>query len=120
MITGIAIISTLMGRKAMIFFVNAGSFSLLIAYGIVAASFLVLRRKEPAMPRPFRVKAGRLVGNMAMICSLALALLFLPGMPAALVPAEWAIVGIWMLLGTGLYLTSNPYFLRYSSRKNSR
>lgn len=107
MITMVAIISTLMGRKAMIFFVNAGSFSLLISYAIVAASFLALRAKEPDMPRPFRVKGGKLVGSLAAILSLALATLFLPGMPAALVATEWLIVGTWMLLGIGLFLISS-------------
>lgn len=104
MITVVAVISTLMGRKAMIFFVNAGSFSLLISYAIVAASFIALRFKEPDMPRPFRVKGGILVGVLAMLLSFALATLFLPGMPAALAGIEWLIVGIWMVLGMALYL----------------
>jgi len=57
------------------------------------------------MPRPFRVKAGTTVGTAAAVLSLALALLYLPGMPAALAwPAEWLIVGLWWLVGLGFVL----------------
>lgn len=103
MISIVGIISTLMGRQAMIFFVNAGSFSLLVAYFLVAVSFLVLRKKEPGMERPFMVKYGRLVGILAAVLSIGLASLFLPGMPAALVGLEWLIVLIWFVLGGIFY-----------------
>ncbi len=92
LISIVAVISTLMGRQAMIFFVNAGSFSLLIAYFLVAVSFLVLRKKSPELERPYRVRNGRLVGILAAVSSMGLAVLFLPGMPAALVRLEWLIV----------------------------
>ena len=107
LITVVAIISALLGRQAMIFFVNAGSFSLLIAYCFVAISFLVLRKKYPKMKRPFFVKNGRIVGILAAVFSIALAVLFLPGMSAALKPIEWLIVLIWYVLGLVLYFTAN-------------
>ncbi len=106
LIAVVAIISTLMGRQAMIFFVNAGSFSLLIAYFLVAVSFLVLRKKSPQMERPYRVRNGGVVGVLAAVLSIGLALLFLPNMPAALVGSEWLIVLIWFVLGGGLYAWS--------------
>ena len=103
LVTVVAIISPLLGRQAMIFFVNAGSFSLLIAYALVAVSFLVLRKKFPDLERPYRAKFGNLVGFAAALFSLALAILFLPGMDAALVETEWMIVLIWYVLGFGFY-----------------
>ena len=52
------------------------------------------------MPRPFRVPTGTTVSAAAAVLSLALALLYLPGMPAALAwPAQWLIVGLWWLVG---------------------
>jgi APA family basic amino acid/polyamine antiporter len=103
MIAVVAIISTLMGRQAMIFFVNAGSFSLLFAYFLVAVSFLVLRKKFPDMERPYFVRFGRLTGILAAVLSIGLAILFLPGMPAALGGVEWLIVLIWFVLGGAFY-----------------
>ncbi|MFD2395951.1 hypothetical protein ACFSVJ_02300 [Prauserella oleivorans] len=84
---------------------DAGSLSIVVAYLMVAVCFLVLRVREPDMPRPFRVPAGRTVGVAAIVLSLAVTVLFLPGMPAELDwPSEWVIVGGWALAGLVLVL----------------
>ncbi|WP_206045416.1 APC family permease [Oceanicoccus sagamiensis] len=64
------------GRTMLVWLVDAGSFSVVIAYGLVALSFLVLRAREPDMPRPYRVYGGRLI---VTLCHRS-------GLP---VPARW-------------------------------
>ncbi len=84
----------------MVWLVDAGGLGIVTAYAMVALSFLVLRAKEPHMDRPYRVKNGRLVGYLAFALSIALASLYLPWSPAALVwPQEWIIVIGWCALG---------------------
>jgi len=57
------------------------------------------------MERPFRVSSGTAAGVSAAVLSLGLAVLFLPGMPPALIwPYEWVIVGLWWALGIVLLL----------------
>jgi len=93
-------IAPFFGRPALLWLVNAGGLGIVVAYVIVAVSFLVLRYREPEMNRPFRVRYWRLVGFLAFFLSLGLAGLYLPGSPAALIwPYEWAIVFIWIILG---------------------
>jgi amino acid transporter len=99
-IGGLSVVAPLFGRPMLVWLVDAGGVNIVIAFLLVSVSFLVLRRREPDMPRPFRVPAGPVVGWAAAVLSLGLAVLYLPGMPAALVwPAEWLIVGIWWLVG---------------------
>jgi hypothetical protein len=55
------------------------------------------------MPRPYALRFWKFTGFAALMLSLAIVLLFLPGSPAALIwPWEWAIVGGWALLGAVL------------------
>ena len=71
---------------------------------MVAWSFLVLRKKEPELERPYKVPYGKLVGSLALVLSIGLGLLYLPGSPAALLwPQEWGIVIAWIVLGAILY-----------------
>ena len=93
-------IAPLFGRQILIWMVDTSSFGITIAYAMVAIAFLKLRKTEPDMPRPFKVKYGRTVGWFAFLSSLGLIFLFMPGSPAALIwPQEWAIVGGWSLFG---------------------
>ena len=93
------------GRPVLVWLVNAGGLGIVIAYAMVALSFLVLRRREPDLPRPFRARFGGLVGGMAFVLSIGLALLYMPGSPSALLwPSEWAIFIAWSLLGAVMYL----------------
>ncbi|MEW6661338.1 MAG: APC family permease [Bacillota bacterium] len=105
----IGILSTLaplLGRKMLVWLVDAGGFAVVVAWVLVAASFLALRSKEPQMPRPFLVPQGKLVGTIAVVLSGFFVLLYLPGVsPAALVwPYEWAMVLGWSLLGLIFYV----------------
>jgi amino acid transporter len=95
-----ACLSPLAGRTLLVALINAGSFALIIAYALVAASFLRLRRAEPALPRPFRAGGGEWIGWTALLLALAIGLVYLPGSPAALAwPWEWAICLGWVVLG---------------------
>ena len=51
------------------------------------------------------MRFGRLVGGVAFVLSIGLALLYMPGSPSALLwPSEWAIFIAWSLLGAVMYL----------------
>ncbi len=105
LISSLSIVAPLFGRKTLVWLVNAGGLGIVLAYATVALSFLVLRHKEPEMPRPFRVRRGKLVGYSALVLSVGIIVLYLPGSPAALLwPYEWAIVLLWTLLGVLFYL----------------
>ena len=52
----ICFFSPLLGRQALIWIIDANGLAIVFAYGMVAWSFLVLRRKEPGMERPYYVR----------------------------------------------------------------
>ncbi|CAL9436755.1 putative amino acid permease YhdG [Nocardiopsis dassonvillei] len=88
------------GRPMLVWLTNAGGMNIVLAYMTVAVCFLVLRRREPAMERPFRSPAGPAVGAVALVLSFGLFTLYLPGMPAALGwPHEWPMVLAWWIAG---------------------
>ena len=97
-------ISPFFGRTILVWLIDAGSFAIIIAYAFVAWAFLQLRKNEPDMVRPFKVKFGKPVGYIALVMSVAIGLVYLPGSPSALVwPYEWAMVLGWAVLGFVLY-----------------
>jgi amino acid transporter len=103
LIGALSVLAPLFGRPAMVWLVDAGGLGIVVAYAFVALSFLVLRAREPAMPRPYAVRHWRFTGFTALVLSIAIAALYLPFSPAALVwPYEWAIVAGWSLLGAVL------------------
>ncbi len=102
-IGALSVLSPLFGRQMLVWLVDAGGISIVVAFLLVAVTFLVLRRIEPDMERPFRVFQGRSVGVAAALLTLGLGILYLPGMPAALIwPYEWLILGAWWLAGVVL------------------
>lgn len=98
-IGGLSVVAPLFGENMLGWLVAAGGLSLVIAYFMVALSFVLLRRREPQMDRPFRLSGGSVVGPAAALLSLGLAALYLPGMPAALNGPEWIIIVGWWVLG---------------------
>ncbi len=98
-------ISPFFGRTILVWLVDAGSFAVVIAYGMVSLAFIRLRQKEPEMPRPFKVRHGKIVGYGALIMSFCLCSLYLPGSPSGLIwPYEWLMVLGGAAVGSVFYL----------------
>jgi amino acid transporter len=101
----LACISPFFGRTILVWLIDAGSFAIVVAYLFVPLAFLALRRQQPQLPRPFAVRAPRFVGTSAVVLTLGLLCLYLPGSPSSLIwPYEWAMVIGWALLGGALWL----------------
>lgn len=101
----LTMLAPLAGRKMMVWICDAGNFGCCLAYCMVSLSFLILRKKEPDMKRPYRVPAYKFVGTMAVLMSGFMVLMYcIPGSGGSLVWQEWIMVGGWSLLGIAFYV----------------
>jgi amino acid transporter len=98
--------SPLMGKSALVWFVDASAFGTVVAYFMVALSFLFLRRNEPELARPYKVKGGPVVGVLAVGVAGFFLYLYLPAGPAPLIPVEWALVLAWIALGVVFFIAA--------------
>ncbi|MGO1523995.1 MAG: APC family permease [Nesterenkonia sp.] len=104
-IGGLSAIAPFFGEYMMVWLVDSGSPSIVITYILVAVVFLVLRRREPNMERPMRIGGqrsntfGTVIGVLTVVLTIALLLLYVPGMPAALDVQPYIMFGLWWLLG---------------------
>ena len=104
-LTAVTAVAPFFGRPALVWLVDAGSLATVVAYLLVAVSFLVIRRRYPDLPRPYRTPAPGVVGWLAIATTLFFIVLYLPPSPSALVwPEEWAIVLAWTGLGVAFGL----------------
>ena len=107
LIAALTTMAPLFGRPALVWLVDAGGLALVIAWFMVVASFLILRKKAPEMKRPFLLRGGSIVGWLALLMSIGVCILYMPGMPSALIwPYEWVIIIVWGVLGVVLYKIS--------------
>ncbi|MBN7773035.1 APC family permease [Clostridium aminobutyricum] len=91
----ISTLSCFLGKGALVWFVDAASFGVVIMYGMVTLSFIVLRIKQPELHRPYKVPAFGLVAVMSVFVTLFFLYLYLPMGPAPLLPVEWLVVLGW-------------------------
>lgn len=92
--------TTGLGRSMLVWIVDAGNFACCLAYCIVSMSFLMIRKKDPNLKRPYKVNKYRVVGLIAVTMSgVMTAMYIIPGTNCTLVWQEWGIVGGWCLLG---------------------
>ncbi|MFI3271863.1 MAG: bifunctional amino acid transporter/iron-containing alcohol dehydrogenase [Pseudomonadota bacterium] len=96
----LSVLAPFCGRTMMVWMVDAGNFGCCVAYAMVALSFLILRKKAPDMPRPYKVQYPTFVGVTAILMSMFMVVMYvIPGSAAALTPEEWVFVGGWIALG---------------------
>ena len=95
-LTGIfvASLAALVPLRILAELVNIGT---LLAFVIVCAAVLIMRRTHPDANRPFRAPLGRLVP----VLGIALCLLLMFSLPAE----NWMRLFIWLLLGFVIYFT---------------
>ncbi len=93
------------GRVMMVWICDAGNFGCCLAYCMVAISFLILRKKQPDMPRPYKVPAGRLMGGIAVLMSGFMVVMYcIPGSGGTLILPEWGMVAAWSALGVVFFV----------------
>jgi amino acid transporter len=102
-IGALSFLAPFFGVSMLVWLVDSGAPSIVIAYILVAVVFVILRRREPSMDRPLRIggpgNGGQIIGIAAVVLCMALLSLYLPGMPAALTPPPWILFGLWWVLG---------------------
>ncbi|ELY94524.1 APC family permease [Natrialba taiwanensis] len=109
-IGGLSALAPLFGEQMLTWVVNAGGLGIVVAWLLVAVSFLVLRFREPDMNRPYQVPGGKVVGLLGLGLTVFFVYLYLPGGQSALLwPYEWAIVLLWCVLGMIFYAVSEGH-----------
>ena len=99
----LSLLAPWLGHRALVWFVNAGSFATVLAYLLVVCAFLAIRRRHPDWGGAVRVPAAGWIGTAALFATAGFTLLYLPGSPVALRwPYEWGIVLAWLALGIPL------------------
>jgi APA family basic amino acid/polyamine antiporter len=88
----VALVASLTPIDKLAFLCNIGT---LFAFLLVCLGMLVLRITHPALPRPFRCPAGKLVAAAGALVCLALML----SMPAS----SWLRLALWLLMGLVVY-----------------
>ena len=71
------------------------SIGTLFAFAMICAAVLILRKKQPAIQRPYRIKYVSIIAPLGIAFNLFLML--------SLDTATWARFVIWSILGIGLY-----------------
>jgi len=113
LVGGICVAAPLLGQNALVWFVNTSAFGSVLSYLLVAVSFLVLRKKEPELERPFKVKYGEYVAVLVILFCICFLIFYtsLSGMPLEW-PSEWMLIGLWALIGVFFALWSRGAYYR--------
>ena len=102
----LSFIAPFFGKQMLVWISDAASMACCLAYLMVSMSFVVLRKREPELHRPYKIKHYMFVGITASLLSGFMVLMYLiPGSGATLTWQEFIIVGGWTLIGVIFYLT---------------
>lgn len=118
----VTFLSALLGRGAIIAFVDVGSFCIALAFLGVALSLIRLRKAFPDLERPYRMPGGSALAYVAAAGSLfILCVMLAPGSPSQLVwPLEWLILGALSVTGVGFWFAAAAYRQRVSEADRAR
>lgn len=101
----LSLIAPFFGRTMLVWISDAASFACCTAYCMVSLSFIILRKKEPDLYRPYKVKHYRFVGITATVLSGFMVIMYLiPGSSCSLTIEEWIIVSGWLFIGVLFYI----------------
>ena len=110
LVGGICIAAPLLGRNALVWLVSTSAFGSILSYMLVAVSFLLLRKREPDLERPFKLKYGIFIAIFVILFSLNILLLYILADEVSLKwPNEWMIIAAWALAGVILALWSRGF-----------
>jgi len=104
----IALVLGLLGKKAMIWFLDIGGISIGIAWALCVLSMLKLRKKCPHLKRPFKAPFMFIIAPFSLMIVISIfAVSLIPGTPLSLNwPYEYSMLLIWIILGGILHILS--------------
>jgi APA family basic amino acid/polyamine antiporter len=88
----VALMAALLPLRILAELVNIGT---LLAFVIVCAAVLIMRKTNPEAERPFRAPLVPFVPIAGILCCLVLMF--------SLPPENWVRLAIWLLVGFGIY-----------------
>jgi len=101
---GFALVGPFVGKASLSSIVHIGSLVFISAWVITALSAIRLRKTEPSMARPYRVRRKFILYLAAIVGSALTLLMVIPGSPEQLLwPVEYAMMAIWLLTGWVFY-----------------
>lgn len=88
------------GRNALVWFINTSSLCALIAYCLVIVSFIILRKKDRELARPFKVRGGTVFGIITLIVSVIYFCFYmLDNFSVDELSPEFIITIVWITIG---------------------
>jgi APA family basic amino acid/polyamine antiporter len=88
--------------------VNIGT---LLAFVIVCAAVLIMRRTHPEVKRPFRVPLGSVIPVLGILCCLVLMF--------SLPVENWVRLAVWLVIGLVIYFSYGIRHSRITSKRNA-
>ena len=112
-LTVFCLVAPWLGKRALIWFVNAGAFATVCAYFFVACAYLRIRREGYNDSKGLDIARFPILPRLVICVTFAFMLLYAPWSPVALSwPWEWAILLTWTFLGIclcGPRMTNKEY-----------
>jgi len=107
----VTFLAALLGRGAILAFVDVGSFCIALAFLGVALSLVRLRKAFPDLDRPYRMPGGNVLAWVAAAGSVfIMGVMLVPGSPGRLVwPLEWLILGALTATGAAFWYGARRY-----------
>lgn len=95
----VGFIAPLLGKNALGWFVDASSLGAVVAYLCVVISFIQIRRKEPDLARPWKIRHWKLMALLGIFACAVFISLYMPFGSSSLGMHEWIMVLVWVILG---------------------
>ncbi len=100
----ISVFGTLLGYGVFDTMISILSFWIVVLWGIVFASFINLRRKEPNIDRPFKVPSYKIIGVLGAVSVGFFLLIYTPVNPSGGLPLlGWAVNIIYLLVAVVIF-----------------
>ncbi|HUF75634.1 MAG TPA: hypothetical protein VMM35_05115, partial [Longimicrobiales bacterium] len=118
----VTFLATLLGRGAILAFVDVGAFCIAVAFLGVALTLIRLRKRFPNLERPYRMPGAPLLAYVAAAGAVfIMVVMLIPGSPSMLVwPLEWLILGALSVTGVAFWLGARGYREAISEDQRAR
>lgn len=110
LVGSVCITAPLLGRNALIWFMDTSSMCALFSYIFVVLSFVILKKKEPELPRPLEVRGGIGYGVIVLIVTTIYFMLYIQdNFSIHKISPEFVITILWIAAGLILLCIAKGY-----------